>query len=79
MKERMRTISQRWREHGLDLDMTELIYFGDRNEAAQYLADHGWQLTGTSIRDLFAANGLPPVDDNDIPFADRLYVSGTLG
>ena len=77
LKEHLRTISERWRKHGLDLDMTELIYFGDRNEAAPYLSDCGWQITGSSTRELFAANGLPPLDD-DFPFADRLYVSGTL-
>jgi methyltransferase (TIGR00027 family) len=77
LKEHMRTTSERWRKHGLDLDMTELIYFGDRNEAAPYLSDCGWQMSGTSTRELFAANGLPPLDD-DFPFADRLYVSGTL-
>ena len=58
----MRTVSERWRKHGLDLDMTELIYFGDRNEAAPYLSDRGWQITGRSTRELFAANGLPPLD-----------------
>jgi methyltransferase (TIGR00027 family) len=77
LKDHMRTTSERWRRHGLDLDMTELIYFGDRNEPAPYLSDHGWQMTGSSMRELFAANGLSPVDD-DFPFADRLYVSGTL-
>ena len=78
IKERMRTVSQRWRKHGLDLDMTELVYFGDRNEAAVYLSDHGWQMGGSTIRELFAANGLPPIVEDDLPFADRLYVSGTL-
>jgi methyltransferase (TIGR00027 family) len=78
IKDRMRTVSQRWRKHGLDLDMTELVYFGDRNEAAVYLSDHGWQMAGSSIRELFATNGLPPIEQDDLPFADRLYVSGTL-
>jgi methyltransferase (TIGR00027 family) len=78
IKERMRTVSERWRKHGLDLDMTELVYFGDRNEAAVYLSDHGWQMAGSSIRELFAANRLPPIEQDDLPFADRLYVSGTL-
>ena len=78
IKERMRTVSERWRKHGLDLDMTELVYFGERNEAAVYLSDHGWQMGGSTIRELFAANGLPPIDQDDLPFADRLYVSGTL-
>ena len=75
---RMRTVSERWRKHGLDLDMTELVYFGERNEAAAYLSGHGWQMGGSTIRELFAANGLPPIEEDDLPFADRLYVSGTL-
>src|SRR5277367_4976369 len=78
IKERMRTVSQRWGKHGLDLDMTELVYFGDRNEASVYLSDHGWQMGGSTIREMFAANGLPPIEEDDLPFADRLYVSGTL-
>ena len=43
IKERMKAVSARWREHGFDLDMTELIYFGDRNEAAGYLKSLGWR------------------------------------
>ncbi len=78
IKERMRTVSERWRKHGLDLDMTELVYFGERNEAAVYLSGHGWQMGGSTIREMFAANGLPPIEEDDLPFADRLYVSGTL-
>jgi hypothetical protein len=34
-------------------------------------------MSGSTIRELFAANGLPPIED-DFPFADRLYVSGVL-
>jgi methyltransferase (TIGR00027 family) len=78
IKDRMRTVSQRWSKHGLDLDMTQLVYFGDRNEAAPYLSDHGWEMSGSTIRELFAANGLDPIVEDDLPFADRLYVSGTL-
>jgi methyltransferase (TIGR00027 family) len=78
IQERMRTVSERWRKHGLDLDMTQLAYFGDRNVAADYLSGLGWQMTGDTIRDMFAANGLPPIDQDDLPFADRQYVHGTL-
>lgn len=77
IKQRMQKVSERWREQGLELDFTELIYFGDRNEAAPYLSDHGWQMTGDSVRDLFAANGLAPMDD-DMPFGELRYVSGVL-
>lgn len=77
MKERMQHISERWRAHGFDLDMAGLVYFGDRNEAAPYLADHGWRLDKVSIRELFAANGLPPLEDDDMRTGEMLYVSGT--
>ena len=78
MMERMQRIAERWSAHGFDLDMAGLVYFGDRNEAAPYLADHGWQLTASSVADLFAANGLPPFEDDDVRMGDLLYVSGTL-
>jgi methyltransferase (TIGR00027 family) len=78
MKERMQTISERWRAHGFDLDMAGLVYFGERNEAAPYLSGHGWQLTNASIRDLFESNGLPPLEDDDMRMGELLYVSGTL-
>jgi methyltransferase (TIGR00027 family) len=78
--ERMQAASQRWRDHGFDLDFAELIYLGDRNEAAGYLGDHGWQLNQNSVKDLFAANGLPPViDDEDTArFGELQYVDGVL-
>lgn len=77
MRERMQRISERWRAHGFDLDMAGLVYFGERNEAAPYLDDRGWAMNGISIRDLFSANGLPPIEDDDMRMGDLLYVSGT--
>ncbi|OBG94696.1 SAM-dependent methyltransferase [Mycobacterium sp. E3251] len=78
LKERMQHISERWRAHGFDLDMAGLVYFGERNEAAPYLGERGWSLNGVSIRELFSANGLPPLEDDDIRMGEMLYVSGTL-
>jgi methyltransferase (TIGR00027 family) len=75
--QRMQSAAQRWRDHGFDLDISELVYLGDRNEAQAYLADHGWQITGASINELFATNGLPPLD-GDTPFANLRYIDGTL-
>jgi methyltransferase (TIGR00027 family) len=76
-KERMKAISDRWREHGFDLDMTELVYFGDRNEAAEYLKSHSWETTGRTTRDLFAEYGLV-FSEADQPFGDVVYVNGIL-
>ena len=78
-KERMQSVSAKWREHGFDLDMTELAYFADRNEAAVYLAEHGWRMTGQTVQELFAAHGLAPLDTEGVGrFAEMRYVSGTL-
>jgi methyltransferase (TIGR00027 family) len=78
--ERMQAASERWREHGFDLDFAELVYLGDRNEAAAYLDDRGWQLNRQNVKDLFAANGLRPLDDEDVGnFGELHYVSGVLG
>ena len=78
VKERMQTVTDRWRDHGFDLDMTDLVYFGDRNEASAYLTGHGWQTAGSTTRELFAEHGLTPFADDDVPFADVVYISGTL-
>jgi methyltransferase (TIGR00027 family) len=75
--ERMQAAAERWRDHGFELDISELVYLGDRNEAASYLADHGWRISDRGINELFAANGLPPIDD-DTGFANLRYVTGTL-
>jgi methyltransferase (TIGR00027 family) len=77
IKERMKAVSARWREHGFDLDMTELIYFGDRNEAAEYLKSHSREIIGRTNRELFADYGLEPLE-TDQPFGDVVYVSGSL-
>jgi methyltransferase (TIGR00027 family) len=80
IREQMQKSADQWREHGLDLNLAELIYLGDRNEAEAYLADHGWQLTGSTIRELFDAHGLPPFVDEELKgFGDTRYVAGTLG
>ena len=79
--ERMQEASERWRSHGFDLDFANLIYLGDRNEPAGYLDDHGWQLTRQSVAELLAANGLPPLDEDDeevANFGELQYVSGIL-
>jgi methyltransferase (TIGR00027 family) len=79
--ERMQAASERWRDHGFALDFAELVYLGDRNEAASYLGGYGWQISRSSVKELFAANGLPPlVDDEEVGnFGELQYVSGVLG
>jgi methyltransferase (TIGR00027 family) len=79
VRERMQSVAAHWREHGFDLDVAELVYFGDRNEASVYLDQRGWRTSGSTLRELFAAHDLPPFDEEDMAgFADMRYVSATL-
>ncbi|MGB3896378.1 MAG: SAM-dependent methyltransferase, partial [Mycolicibacter sinensis] len=75
---RMREAAERMRSRGLDLDLTELVYFGDRNEAPSYLAGHGWRLDSRTINELFAAHGLPQLEEAD-SYGGLTYVTATLG
>lgn len=78
LRERMRELADRWRGHGFDLDMTDLLYFGDRNEAAAYLNTHGWDTVGKSTKELFADYGLEPLAEEATPFGDVIYVRAIL-
>jgi methyltransferase (TIGR00027 family) len=79
--ERMQAAAEQWRNHGFELDFADLIYMGDRNEASAYLADHGWQISSQSVKQLLSENGLPEIieEDEDIArFGELQYVTGIL-
>ena len=79
VRERMQTAAAHWRQLGLDLDMADLVYVGDRNEAAAYLDTHGWETVGSSADELFARYGLEPLEDAARPpFGDVVYVGAVL-
>jgi O-methyltransferase involved in polyketide biosynthesis len=64
----------------IDLDFANLVYLGGRNEAAGYLADHGWKLTRRNVNELQEANGLAPIEDDEEVgnFGELQYVNGIL-
>jgi len=66
MAERMREVTDQWRQHGFDIEMTDLWYAGDRNDVVDYLSTHGWTTAVSSVSELLAAQGLPlPVEANE--------------
>ncbi|VBA35114.1 Putative S-adenosyl-L-methionine-dependent methyltransferase [Mycobacterium attenuatum] len=75
LRRRMYRQKERWNRHGFDLDMAALMYFDGRTDAGTYLAAHGWQTTGVSDTELFARHGLPPVNGDDAPFGEVVYIS----
>jgi methyltransferase (TIGR00027 family) len=78
LRRRMQRQSDRWREHGFDLDMAALVYFDRRTDVATYLGGRGWDTAGSSGTDLLAEHGLPPIDADDAPFGDVVYLSSVL-
>lgn len=75
-RRRMQESAERMRSHGVDIDMAELLYFGDRNEAGTYLAGHDWRVDSHDVGALFAEYGLPPLDiDQEPGFGKLAYIS----
>lgn len=75
--DKARELSAPLREHGLDIDMAELVYSGERSHVMPYLTETGWQVTGIPRYDLFMRHGLTPpevAEDTD-PLGEIVYVS----
>jgi methyltransferase (TIGR00027 family) len=58
-------MTDRWREHGLDLDIAALTYPGDHTDVAAHLQSHGWDTATSALADLFDAAGLAPLEANE--------------
>lgn len=74
MREKMQASTDTWRSHGFDLDFSELVFLGDRNDVVDYLRERGWTVEATPTNDLLVRYGLQPLD-SDEGFADVVYVS----
>ncbi|WP_425004048.1 class I SAM-dependent methyltransferase [Mycolicibacterium sp. S3B2] len=75
--DKARELSAPLREHGLDIDMAELVYSGERSHVMPYLTETGWQVSGIPRYDLFMRHGLTPpevAEDTD-PLGEIVYVS----
>lgn len=66
MADRIDAVTDQWREHGFDIEMTDLWYGGERNNAIEYLDAHGWATSASSVPQLLAAHGLSlPVEADE--------------
>lgn len=75
----IRGATRTWRDHGFDLDICSLNYLGARNEVSGYLANHGWQSTGTTAAQLLADHGLIGMPgDCDSPSDKPSYYTSVL-
>jgi len=63
--ERARAMRNTWRQHGLDIDVAELVWLGERRPAAEHLADTGWHVTRHPTEQVYADYGFA-LPDNEI-------------
>jgi methyltransferase (TIGR00027 family) len=72
-------LTQRSQRISSSINLAELFYTGERNNAADYLAAHGWQTNVLKTGEAFAANGFELADDELMSFGgDSGYLSATL-
>jgi methyltransferase (TIGR00027 family) len=70
-RERMRRL--------LNVDMSELVYHGERNHVIDYLTAHGWNVTASGTPELYAANGFTlPDDETGAAMTNVEYISATI-
>ncbi|WP_141863905.1 SAM-dependent methyltransferase [Arthrobacter sp. SLBN-53] len=83
ISERMQEMRGRWLDKGIDLgvdvDIAELFYPGERSESATYLAGSGWRPVLRASSELFAEYGMPASTEVLSAFGDITYLSATLG
>ncbi|MGH3540871.1 MAG: class I SAM-dependent methyltransferase [Mycobacterium sp.] len=78
--DRVRELSAPLREQGIDIDMSSLVYAGERSHVIEYLRAKGWNVVGVPRAELFIRNGLDvPAPEEDDPLGEIIFVSGTLG
>jgi methyltransferase (TIGR00027 family) len=62
--ERTRGMRETWRKHGLDIDIAELVWLGERRPAGDHLAATGWNVTHYPTEQVYANYGfvLPDIE-----------------
>jgi methyltransferase (TIGR00027 family) len=63
--ERARAMRNNWRQHGLDIDVAELVWLGERRPAAEHLSTTGWNVTRHPTEQVYADYGFA-MPDNEI-------------
>jgi O-methyltransferase involved in polyketide biosynthesis len=72
-------LTERSKRVGSNIDLASLFFTGERNNAAEYLAGHGWRVDVRTTEQAFAANGFQvPNDELASLGGDSGYLSATL-
>lgn len=72
------TLAERWGPLGFDVDLSELVYLGNRHDVDPYLSHRGWDVAAVRTAELLAKCGVAPlVSGGEVPFSDIVYLSAT--
>ncbi|MGV9801060.1 class I SAM-dependent methyltransferase [Mycobacterium sp. NPDC003449] len=76
--ERSAHLRERWKQTAVNI--SALVYQGERSHVPDYLGGLGWHSTARTMDDLYTANGLSyPQDDNFALFSDVTYLRASHG
>jgi methyltransferase (TIGR00027 family) len=64
--ERAKEMSRQWGDRGLDIDLSQLFYAGERNPVVDYLTGHGWQVSARTRSEVFAGYGREFPDTEEV-------------
>jgi methyltransferase (TIGR00027 family) len=74
--DRTTKMSDQWSELGLDLNLADLFYAGERTPVVDYLEQHGWQVSTRTRPEMFAQHGRTFADgDLMAPLRNSLSVT----
>jgi methyltransferase (TIGR00027 family) len=77
--EQSQRVSDGFRRYGFDMEMSDLVYEGERSPVVEYLTARGWDITAQTLEEAYAANALEmPDDEMFTAFADTRVISGVL-
>ena len=79
LEKRAKAMARRWGQFGFDVDVSTLVYRGERTPAAEYLSARGWQVSTRSRADMFAESRLPmPTGDSLQSLQNSVAVTAVL-
>jgi methyltransferase (TIGR00027 family) len=77
--DKMREATSSFREQGVDVDLTSLVYAGERNHVVDYLTGKGWDVEGVTRTELLERHGMDVLAlENDDPLGEIIFISGGL-
>jgi hypothetical protein len=72
-------MSERMKQFGSDIEMTDLIYDGERSDVVEHLTAAGWEVSTLPMGVAHESNGFEMPDDAmSAVFSNLSYLSATL-